>query len=277
MLNNTLIVIFLCLFTPFSALSQYHFSKAYLSEKNNQLISVSGAGTVTRIQSDQRFNNIITDTAQIFRNPETGLYADLPVLWDMSDSLMFQIRLFNDGGGMTHSQIRVFEMDKLFNHQQDSFSLYIDQPETLKDNYSLPFELRATELYYQNRTDKFHKGHIAFDFCITRDSFLLFFYLEEDHELEIWSYTRFALWDKKLRKEDRTAILNDTIWKLVKTISLDIDGLFMPVCTGNITCLLLDNGIILRLNGNQSFTAGALVDQTGQVLIITDKENDRAY
>lgn len=113
------------------------------------------------------------DSIYIFDKP-SGVFESHPLVWDVLDSFIFQIRIRTSADKSQYSELRVYSDDKVRKHVKkgDGYD-YIASQNTLYDN-SLPLNSYIRRI--NNQEDTLTEP-IYFDILAKPDSLLLYIYL----------------------------------------------------------------------------------------------------
>jgi hypothetical protein len=264
---NRLIFIFAIL--PQICIAQFNnqIEKLILNGKIGYFCKVKNADKsilLTRfsIESSQR------DSIYIFDKP-SGMFKEHPLVWDVKDSTIFQVRIYTSGDGMQYSELRAYKENKIRQYSNEHTGYdYIGTKETLLDN-SLPLNSYISRIHKQEDT---LKGPLYFDIIATDDSLLLYIYIHDSKIIEVWNFSRYALLMNKIDLENGKEIMKKKKWELIKSIKAQVSSPFQVMLLNNKIFALTYSGDLLDLSNSvvQKVRSYPVREQRG--LIIVDKK-----
>ena len=212
---------------------------------------------------------------QIFGAPDLGSFKSSPLFWDMIDSFILQINLYTDGTQMTFAHLRQYNINKLIAYDGQKLLNYVSN-ETLRDNYVLPIESKEMRIHFREDT---LKGPVYFDFCATKDSFLLFVYLHDTQEVEVWNFVpyRFMINKATYTNTSKTPTFAKDKWTLLRTIPITLNGPFRIVHSRNRNYMITQEGEIFQLRTNTAKKSGRLPENALGGALLIDKVKDEVF
>lgn len=210
---------------------------------------------------------------QIYRAPNQGSFKSSPLFWDMIDSFILQINLYTDGTQMTFAHLRQYNISKLITYDDQILRNYVSN-ETLKDNYVLPIESKEMRIHFREDT---LKGPVYFDFCATKDSFLLYVYVHDSRSMEVWSFIPYLTVIKKYNPPKSPARPVVPKWALLRTFPITLDGPFQTVHTQQCTYMITGTGEIFKIQPKGIRQVGFLPEKSSQGTLLIDKMKDEVY
>ena len=155
---------------------------------------------------------------------ENGVYFSNPLSWDILDSLLFVVNIFEDHFGMNFRQLKsynIVKLKKLCLTNEDSLVNYLLSTKSIKSKPIGPLEKYSSYITYSGDT---LVGKIYFDIFCKKKELNLILYLESVNKVEIWTFTRFPISIGIINTSDKVAverIYNKKPWELIASISLD--------------------------------------------------------
>jgi len=228
------------------------------SKKDNSVL-------LTRLNLDS--NKV--DSMYILSN-STGMFSEHPIVWELQDSTIFQLRLINDGGGMPYPELRAYKNSSLSKSvNKDQAYEYLLSRETLKDNEVSPLYSYIRKIYYKEDT---LKGPLFFDIIQKTDSLFLYIYIHDKKLIETWNFNRYPLIVKKLDTSEVTRIIKKKVWELRGTVSIELTGPFHLIDINDKIYALDYSGSLWDLSGGNAKRKIAIIpsDKRGALLVYKD-------
>lgn len=162
------------------------------------------------------------DSIYIFDKP-SGLFEYHPIVFDVIDSTLFQIRVYTSGDGMQYSELRGYKESQIKQYyNKDNGYDYVGSNNTLLDN-SLPLNSYIRRII---RSEDTLKGPLYFDLIATPDSLLLFIYIDYLQKMEIWNFVRYPLIIGKSSFDESKKIMKKKPWELSRVVATQIGSSF---------------------------------------------------
>lgn len=220
----------LVLVLPYICIAQINqpLEKIILNNKTGYFCKVKSADRSILLT---RFNLESPERDSIFLFDQPGGMFELhPIVWDLIDSTLFQVRIYTTGDGMQYAELRGYKerLIKAYANKDVGYD-YIASQNTLLDN-SLPLNSYIQRI--KNHEDTL-KGALYFDIIATNDALLLYIYLDDLKILETWSFSRYLLSIRKVNDEEGDKLMNQKRWVKVKSISADLKCPFQLVPINN--------------------------------------------
>jgi len=205
------------------------------------------------------------DSIYIFDKP-SGMFKEHPLVWDIKDSTIFQVRIYTSGDGMQYSELRAYKENKIRQYSNENIGYdYIGSKETLIDN-SLPLNSYISRIHKQEDT---LKGPLYFDIIATNDSLLLYIYLHDSKKIEVWNFNRYPLLTNKIDLENGKEIMKKKKWELINSIKVQINSPFQVMLLNNKIFALTYSGDLLDLSNSivKKVRSYPMREQRGAIIV----------
>lgn len=250
----------------FAQISGNH--KLIISGKYGYYCNNKKDNTVLLTKIDLASNNI---DSMYIHSKSTGLFSEHPIIWELKDSLIFQLRLINAGDGMPNPELHVYNGNQIKKYTgQGAGHDYLFSNETLKDKEVGPLSLYIRRIYYREDT---LKGPIFFDLIQKKDSMFLYIYIQDKKMFEVWNFNRFPLIIKNMNSSDANKILKKNTWGFQKTIMAEINRPFQLVDIHDKVYAFDDLGNIWDLSGVQAQRKHSIPAANKRGAMIINKDN----
>ncbi len=209
------------------------------------------------------------DSMYMLSNP-TGMFNEHPIVWELLDSMIFQLRLVNDGGGMPYPELRAFKNNKIEKYVNENQAYeYLLSQETLKDNEIGPLYSYIRRIYYKEDT---LKGPIFFDIIQKSDSLFLYIYIHDKKMIEVWNFNRYPLIVKKLDVSNASQIIKKKAWELRKKIPAEMLSPFQLVDISGKVYAIEASGNVWNLSGVNARKSLTIPSAAKRGTLVVDKD-----
>jgi hypothetical protein len=262
-----LIIYFLLIKNNIQAQIECFSAKSILINYGLEAIYMDKNSNITLYKYDQTQSTVFNTNAN-----GSAAYSKNPICWDLSDSILYQISLHDDGPGMTYSDLSYYNLNNIFNvvNKQDS-KVYLNS-NTDQTSISKKLPLYDYMLRIRYRDDTLH-GPLFFDFQIKEDSINLYIYIQDSKMVEIWRHAELHL----LKQNQSVQQRNTLTWVRSAAIPANISAPFRVVHTRGRDYLITTAGDILRIGTKALEPAGKLPALTGKGILVIDKGKDAVY
>ncbi len=177
---------------------------------------------ITDFEDEKSVDSVIINW--LLTKETSPLYGN-PLAWDVIDSIIYLIRLYEDDFGQNFAQLKSYninELKRLYFLDKDSLTNYIISPDNLKSNPLAPLEMYSSLITFKSDT---LRGKVYFDLYCNMKSLNLYIYLDGIKKLEVWEFTRYPIIQKYISNTDKdeiTKIYKQKPWKKVSSKSIEI-------------------------------------------------------
>lgn len=203
-------------------------------------------------------------------NLKGGLYYDHPLAWDISnDSLLFIVRMHEDHTGITYTDLRKYNLNKLSQLTDAAYKSYIEDNKRMITKNIPPLFTYSIKIGYEIDT---LKGPIYYDIICDRDSFFLFIYINDTKMLEKWNFVHYPLYSDA-PFIDAKEIQKKNAWEKVASYPIGLNAPFRMIQQKkNLYLFTADDPIYSRLDGPNKSLKKLTFKKTKNDMIVIDKE-----
>lgn len=202
---------------------------------------------------------------------KSGLYYGHPLAWDIvNDSLIFVVRMHEDNTGMTYTDLRKYNMEKMNKLSNNEYKNYVEDNKRIIVKNIPPLFTYSLRVAYQADT---LKGPIYYDISCNRDSFFLFIYIKDTKTLEKWNFVHYPLYTE-IPFTAPKEIQKEKAWNKVATYQIDLDSPFRIIQQKKNLYLITMNEESYRLEASNTSIKKTIIQKKDTEMIIIDKEKD---
>lgn len=219
----------------------------YYSDVKNNLHAFNMEDTAKggSINSIPMFPSLTKEMGVLFKNP---------LVWDIIDSTLYIVNVYDDNFGMNYAQLRAYNLNELKKSSllhPENLNNYINSSKTLKSRPIGPLEKYSSIITYKSDT---LKGKIYFDLYCTQKTMHLFIYLESVKDMEIWTFTRYAVPQGDTgsdKKNEISDIYKKKPWEQLFSQSIDIACPFRAFTVNNKDFIIDAGGQVYHLDSTK--------------------------
>ena len=231
---------------------------------------------ITNFEEEKSVDSIIVNW---LLTKEAGpLYAN-PLAWDVIDSTIYLISLYEDNFGQNFAQLvsySIIDLKRLYFLNKDSLTNYIISPDNIKSNPLAPLAMYSSMITFKSDT---LRGKVYFDLYCNTESLNLYIYLEDIKKLEVWEFTRYPIIQKYINNTEKdkiTEIYKQKPWKIVSSQNIEIACPFRVFNINKKDYLIDVSGQSYQLQGTivEKTNTNPIQNMKNSILIINKNTND---
>jgi hypothetical protein len=207
----------------------------------------------------------------------SGIFYHHPLAWDIIDSLLFVVRMYNDNHGMTYTDLNSYRLDqlnKLNISNRTDLHRYVSDTKRTKVKGISPLLSYSFRISYRNDT---LKGPVFYDFYCTEEALQLYIYINDSKVLEKWNYIRYPLILGQPASEKMKSVHTmRAAWEKIDSFSIALDKPFHILHGNSQDYLISGEGSIIALDNSQTFVSQQLPDKNG-VLLVDKAKNELRF